>query len=137
MFELTPIFTDISTDTIHEQIKITNTSDDYLNDVLLTIDTKNCPLTYQVVKRERGTLDFSPPTLKVELGNLAPNESAYFEYKGKLLNSLINQLSLTCKEHEQGFSLVSKSLAKDLNKKDAIKIEVTKAEDKLTQIEKK
>lgn len=95
MLEITKVFTKVSNEAIHEQLKITNLSDDYVNDVMLTIQKESCPLTYQVIKRERGILDFTPPTLHLELGNLAPNESAYFEYKCKMPTSLVDQLSLT------------------------------------------
>ena len=72
---------DPATHLVHEQIKITNISTDYINNLKLIIDDKDHALVEQLVTRERGSLSFSPTTTCLELGNLAPNESAYFEYK--------------------------------------------------------
>lgn len=72
---------DTTSTLIREKIKITNTSSDYIHDLKLFIDDKDHELLEQLVTRERGALSFSPDTTCLELGNLAPDESAYYEYK--------------------------------------------------------
>ncbi|MBE6023212.1 MAG: hypothetical protein E7231_08270 [Cellulosilyticum sp.] len=72
---------------IHGQLKITNVSSDYIQNLKLMIDDKEHMLLEQLVSRERGSLTFPPSTVCLELGNLAPNESAYFEYKCNLSSS--------------------------------------------------
>lgn len=89
---------DSNTHLIHKQIKITNTSPDYIHNLKLIIDDKEHSLLEQLVKRQRGSLSFSPDTTCLELGNLAPDESAYFEYKYKAAStptSLASHISLT------------------------------------------
>lgn len=66
---------------IHEQIEITNVSSDYINDLKLFIDDKEHSLAWQLVTRNRGSLSFEPEIKELNLGNLAPDESAYFDYK--------------------------------------------------------
>lgn len=82
----------------HEQIKITNVSPDYIHNLKLIIDDSEHSLVTQLIKRERGALSFEPPLNCLELGNLAPEESAYFEYTYKEIPesaSFISHLSLT------------------------------------------
>lgn len=63
------------------QIKITNTSNQFVNNLKLNIDTKDFPLIEQTIIRERGTLHCDKSLCILELGNLAPDETALFEYK--------------------------------------------------------
>ena len=81
-----------------QQFKITNISTEYVTDLKLIIDDHDHLLLEQFIKRERGSLSFSPETTCLELGNLAPEESAYFEYKlsnPHALSSFSDQISLT------------------------------------------
>lgn len=66
---------------ISSQIEITNISDQFINNVKLTIHDVPFTICEEAVIRERGALSFDPDTQCLELGNLAPHESAYFEYK--------------------------------------------------------
>lgn len=89
---------DLSSAIGSQQYKITNISTDYVNDLKLIIDDHDHLLLEQFVKRERGSLSFSPEITCLELGNLAPEESAYFEYKlsnPNALPSFHEQISLT------------------------------------------
>lgn len=74
------------------ELKITNVSSQYLNNLKLVINPDDACILEQFVRRERGSLAFAPDTTCLELGNLAPDESAYFEYK---FTSKPNQISLT------------------------------------------
>ncbi len=83
---------------INNEIEITNTSSHYINNLKLIIQTNDFSIIKQSVTRQRGSLDFSPDTYCLELGNLAPEETAYFEYKfcsEKLLPSLSSHLILS------------------------------------------
>lgn len=62
-------------------LKITNTSTNFINNIRLTIHTDKLPICEEAIIRQRGALSFDPSTQCLELGNLAPNETAYFEYK--------------------------------------------------------
>lgn len=66
---------------INNCIKITNTSENFIHDVRLTIQSDQLPIFEEAVIRQRGSLSFDPSIQCLELGNLAPFESAYFEYK--------------------------------------------------------
>lgn len=70
-----------ATTLIKNQIKITNTSNSYINNLELHIDRKNIPILEQSIIRSRGELSFEPSITSLEVGNLAPAETAYFEYK--------------------------------------------------------
>ncbi len=99
--EITEVFSktyDTATGLIHEQLKITNISSDYINNLKLIIKDKEHALLEQQITRERGSLSFSPTTTCLDLGNLAPEESAFFEYKyspKSIPTSFTNYISLT------------------------------------------
>lgn len=83
---------------INNQIKITNTSEDFVNNVKLLIHTPSFTICEESVIRQRGIMSFTPETQCLDLGNLAPNESAYFEYKflsPSSLSSLSQHFSIT------------------------------------------
>ena len=82
---------------IHEQIQITNVSSDYIHNLTLLIDDKEHKLVEQLVTRSRGALAFEPEISELPLGNLAPSESAYFDYKYTCdnLSSFTEHISLT------------------------------------------
>lgn len=65
------------------QIRITNTSEHFINNLKLSIDTSDFPLIEQTIIRQRGTLCCDKILHTLELGNLAPDETALFEYKYK------------------------------------------------------
>lgn len=97
---------DQATGLIHEQIKITNISSEYVNNLKLIIEDRQHVLCEQQVKRERGELSFSPTTTCLELGNLAPSESAVFDYKysSKTLPSFFaHHISLTYSNDNEAF----------------------------------
>ena len=83
---------------IQNEPKITNTSSEYITNLKLIIHTPDSAILEQSVTRERGSLSFSPETTCLELGNLAPDESACFEYKftsANHLTSLSSHFTLT------------------------------------------
>ncbi|MBP3888810.1 MAG: hypothetical protein J6F30_14370 [Cellulosilyticum sp.] len=89
---------DATTGLIHERLKITNISSDYINNLKLIISDQEHALLEQQVTRERGSLSFEPTTSCLELGNLGPDESAFFEYKyssKSLPTSFTDCISLT------------------------------------------
>ena len=102
--EITPIIQktyDPLTQLIHEQIRITNTSCDYVHNVKLIVNDVEHALVEQLISRERGALSFAPTTTCLNVGNLAPNESAYFDYKYKdssNLSTFTSCISLTYEE---------------------------------------
>lgn len=73
---------------IQNELTITNTSSQYITNLKLIIHTPDSAILEQSVTRERGSLSFSPETTCLELGNLAPDESACFEYKFTAANNL-------------------------------------------------
>lgn len=73
---------------IQNELKITNTSSHYITNLKLIIHTSGSTILEQSVTRERGSLSFAPETTCLELGNLAPDESACFEYKFTATNNL-------------------------------------------------
>lgn len=73
---------------IQNELKITNTSSHYLTNLKLIIHTPDSTILEQSITRERGSLSFAPETTCLELGNLAPDESACFEYKFTATNNL-------------------------------------------------
>lgn len=82
------------------QIKITNTSGQFINNLKLSIDAINFPLVEQTIIRERGALSFDKNLCLFEIGNLAPDESALFEYKYHTENekktlSLLNHIHIS------------------------------------------
>lgn len=82
--------------TLLNELKITNISPQFITDLKLIIHDTN-PILQQSVTRERGALTLDPHTSCLELGNLAPDESAYFEYKFSTpnhLSSLTDHFSL-------------------------------------------
>lgn len=82
---------------VSKQIKITNTSTDYIHDLKLIIHGHELNILAQSVTRLRGSLSFDTNAQCLELGNLAPNESAYFEYQflsPSNLSSLSSHFSL-------------------------------------------
>lgn len=83
---------------INNQLKITNTSDRCINNVKLIIHNHPFSICEEAIIRQRGALSFDPHTQCLDLGNLAPHESAYFEYKflsPSSLSSLSDHLSIT------------------------------------------
>lgn len=86
---------------IQNELIITNTSSDYITDLKLIINAPDSSILEQSITRERGSLSFPPETKCLELGNLAPNESACFEYKFTAINdltSLSSHFTLTYKD---------------------------------------
>lgn len=75
------------------QIRITNTSNQFINNLTLNINTADFPLVEQTIIRERGSLSYDKIQFTLELGNLAPDETALFEYKYK--NTTTNHTLLT------------------------------------------
>ncbi|WP_054742689.1 hypothetical protein [Cellulosilyticum ruminicola] len=63
------------------QIRITNTSSQFINNLTLNINASDFPFIEQTIIRKRGSLSYDKIQLTLELGNLAPNETALFEYK--------------------------------------------------------
>lgn len=63
------------------QIRITNTSDCFINNLKLNISTPDFALLEQTIIRERGSLCYDCVLDSLDLGNLAPDETALFEYK--------------------------------------------------------
>ena len=90
---------EISTTTmINNEIKITNTSAGFINNLKIYITDSDISIIEQSITRQRGCLDYSPSIRCLEVGNLAPNETAYFEYKFASKNntpSLSNHLTLS------------------------------------------
>lgn len=66
---------------IQNQLKITNVSGKFINNIKLYFTSEKLPLLEQTIIRSRGALAFDPCIPSLELGNLAPNETAYFEYQ--------------------------------------------------------
>ena len=66
---------------IQNKLRITNISSQDITNLKLIIHTSEATILEQSIIRERGSLSFSPETTCLELGNLAPDESACFEYK--------------------------------------------------------
>lgn len=73
---------------IQNELTITNTSSHYITNLKLIIHTPDSAILEQSITRERGSLSFAPETTCLELGNLAPDESACFEYKFTTTNNL-------------------------------------------------
>lgn len=86
---------------IQNELIITNTSSQYITDLKLIIQTPDASILEQSITRERGSLSFAPDVKCLELGNLAPDESACFEYKftsPNHLTSLSPHFTLTYKD---------------------------------------
>lgn len=85
----TCILKEVSCDSlIQNELTITNTSSHYITNLKLIIHTPDSTILEQSITRERGSLSFAPETTCLELGNLAPDESACFEYKFTAINNL-------------------------------------------------
>lgn len=100
------------------QIKITNTSNQFINDLKLNIDTTDFPLVEQTIIRERGTLCCDKDLCTLELGNLAPDETALFEYKYKLTDkkhdfSLLNHIHISYTPDNTDECITEKPTAED------------------------
>lgn len=65
------------------QLQITNASPSYIHNLKLIVNTKETSILPQCIIRQRGTLCFETPLEEVDVGNLAPDETAYFEYAFK------------------------------------------------------
>ncbi len=63
-----------------KQVKLTNISTAYISDLKLLISGTPVPIVESVIIRERGALSFEGNITLLEMGNLAPAETAYFEY---------------------------------------------------------
>lgn len=114
--QITEVFSqtyDSQTKLIHEQIKITNVSTDYINNLKLIIDDKDHALLEQLVTRQRGSLSFSPSTTCLELGNLAPEESAYFEYKYNATTNTAFSSNISLTYNETDLTLIPKKKLTD------------------------
>ncbi|PHV70201.1 hypothetical protein CS063_12035 [Sporanaerobium hydrogeniformans] len=68
---------------IVKQIKITNISHSYINDLKLLLPCETSSIVESAIIRERGSLSFEGNITALEMGNLAPSETAYFEYSFK------------------------------------------------------
>ena len=73
---------------INNELEITNTSPGYINNLKILIQGSDFSILEQAIIRKRGALNFSPTENCLELGNLAPDESAFFEYKFTSSSSL-------------------------------------------------
>lgn len=83
---------------IQNELRITNISSRDITNLKLIIHAPEATILEQSIIRERGSLSFSPETTCLELGNLAPDESACFEYKftgSDTLTSLSAHFTLT------------------------------------------
>ncbi len=72
-----------SSDHLEGRIIFTNVSNLFLNNVTLNLSIKNSSIIEQSIVRERGALCFDNTDESLIIGNLAPNESAYYYYKLK------------------------------------------------------
>lgn len=90
---------EVSTQTlINNELEITNTSSGYINNLKILIQGNDFSILEQAIIRQRGSLNFSPTENCLELGNLAPEESAFFEYKfisSRSLSSLSSHLTIS------------------------------------------
>ncbi len=87
-----------SNELIVKQIKLTNISTTYISDLKLLILDNPVPIVESAIIRERGALSFEGNITLLEMGNLAPAETAYFEYTFKStpeFPSLSNNILLT------------------------------------------
>lgn len=85
----TCILKDSSTQSlIQNELRITNTSSQDITNLKLIIHAPRATILEQSITRERGSLSFSPETTCLELGNLAPDESACFDYKFSAADNL-------------------------------------------------
>lgn len=64
----------------NNHIKITNISDTMLNNVTLYLPDLKTQLDSLMIVRERGSLNVTPNSEKICLGNLYPEETAYLYY---------------------------------------------------------
>lgn len=97
------------------QIKITNTSGHFINNLKLSIDKVNFPLVEQTIIRQRGTLSYDKDLCLLDLGNLAPDETALFEYKYQVENdkkalSLLNHIHISYTPESTTDELLESSL---------------------------
>ncbi len=81
--EITEANSAASASPIKAQLKITNASDTYINNLKLIISDHKNAITEQCIIRPRGSLCLDTILDQLELGNLAPDETAYFEYAFK------------------------------------------------------
>lgn len=108
--EITDFSYSSDSDCLNGGFKITNVSSDYINDLKLIIEDQEHALLEQLVTRERGSLSFPLDVACIELGNLAPNESAYFKYK---LNPNITPINEFMKQAVLTFSHTTLPLIQD------------------------
>ena len=84
-------------------IKITNTSDDFINNIVLSFSSPHTLILEELVVRERGSLKFTPAADPIFLGNLSPNETAHLYYIQKPLTTklaLSDDIKLSYNEKE-------------------------------------
>jgi len=115
--EITENITASSAPHIRAQLKMTNTSTTYINNLKLIIKTREIALLEKSVIRERGTLAFDAMAYELEVGNLAPDETAYFEYAFEPLEniaSLSSQMTISYTP-EYSNSEVSENVVELLN----------------------
>ena len=87
-----------STTLIDSEIIITNSSLYPLKNIRLSLEGQDFSILSQSIIRKRGCINFPPTQNCLDIGNLEPNESAYFEYSfssSKSLISLADSLILT------------------------------------------
>lgn len=80
------------------QLVITNTSNDYITNVMLTRSDTDLSLLSQQIIRQRGSLSLDPSAKELAIGNLAPDESAYLEYqlpKNQTRQALTSHINVT------------------------------------------
>ncbi|MDF2614152.1 MAG: hypothetical protein K0S71_1938 [Clostridia bacterium] len=102
---------------IRAQIKMTNTSNTFINNLKLIIKAKEIAILEKSVIRQRGALSFDAAESELDVGNLAPDETAYFEYAFKPIeniNSLSSQMIISYTP-EYSDSEVSENVTELLN----------------------
>ncbi len=91
--KITEIKNDIqvcNTTLMDNELIITNTSGLTLNNIKISLEGKDYSILSQSIIRERGTFNFPPYQNCLEVGNLAPEESAYFKYTCSSINNLVS-----------------------------------------------
>ncbi len=78
---------------IDNEIIITNTSPYPLNNIRLSLEGQDFSILSQSIIRERGTMDYPPHQNYLDIGNLEPEETAYFEYSFSSTKSLVSLAS--------------------------------------------
>lgn len=74
-------------DTVTRHIKITNASNNFINNIVLSFSSPHTIILEELVIRERGSLKLAPATENIIIGNLSPNETADLYYTQKPLTT--------------------------------------------------